>query len=161
MKTTKIALASVASLLLGQAAMAASSGDLLLKGVVGVVNEIVVSAEGTANTTLDIRNGETQKLVGRASETSNSLTGYTITMSSANGGKLQHTVDSTKSTTYTVEYNGGAAVTPTTAGSVVKNVTSLSGLTTNESLIKVNVVAYNAAPAGTYQDTLTLTIAAQ
>lgn len=162
MKASKILTTSLVSLFLGTSALAASSGTLILQGTVGVVNDIVVTAAaGNANTTLDIVNGETGKLVGTATETSNNLLGYKIRVASATGGELRNTQDATKKTAYKIKYNGATTgVTPTVAGVEVKNVASLSGLTTVTSNIAVDVTAYPTAPAGTYADTLTVSIQA-
>lgn len=140
-------------------AQAASSGTLLIQGVVNVVNDIVITPTASA-TTLSITGGETNKLVASVAETSNNLAGYKIQMSSANASKLVHTVDNTKQTGYTVSYNGAAAVTLTTTPQTVKNVASLAGLTTASSNVNVNVTALSTAVAGTYQDTITIAIVA-
>ena len=138
---------------------AASTGTLLLSGVVEPVNDISIAPTASA-TTLNITNGEITKLVATATETSNNLTGYKITMRSTNSSKLVHTIDNSKFTTYTISYNGGPYISLTTTDQEVKNVTSLNGLTTQSSDIKVNVVAYPTAPTGTYNDLVTISIAA-
>lgn len=142
---------------LSSLASAAPSGTLTLRGTVAVVADIVVTPNGD-NLALDIAGGESNKLVASAAETSNNLTGYKIFVSSATDGELRHTTDATKKTTYQVRYAGSSAVSPTASGVQVKNVSSLSGLTTNNSNINVDVDAYATAPAGTYEDTLTITI---
>jgi hypothetical protein len=152
-------LAFIGLLASASAVQAASSGTLLIQGVVNAVNDIVITPNANA-TTLNITGGETNKLVATVSETSNNLAGYKIQMSSANASKLVHTVDNTKQTGYTVSYNGGAAVTLTTTPQMVKNVASLTGLTTVSSNVNVNVTAYPTAVAGTYQDTITIAIVA-
>ena len=81
-------------------------------------------------------------------------------MRSANASKLVHNVDNTKSTAYTVSYDGAAAISLTNADQDVKNVSSLAGLTTNTSDVSVNVTAFPTAPAGTYSDTITISIVA-
>lgn len=139
---------------------AASSDTLLLQGSVTAVNDISVAAVSGANNSLNITGGVSNLTVANVSETSNSLLGYKINMSSANGGELRNTSDATKKTTYTISYDGGSAVTPSTSAAQVKNVTSLGALTTNSSAVKVNVTAYPTAPAGTYNDTLTFSIVA-
>lgn len=139
---------------------AASSDTLLLQGSVSAVNDIAVTAVAGVNNTLNITGGASNVTVANVAETSNNLLGYKIMMSSANAGELRNTSDATKKTTYTVAYGAGSAVTPTTSAAQVKNVTSLTGLTTNTSAVKVNVTAYPSAPAGTYNDTLTLSIVA-
>ncbi|KHD88602.1 MAG: hypothetical protein OM95_08135 [Bdellovibrio sp. ArHS] len=160
MKITKIATAVMATLALGSTAMAASSGTLLLQGTVSVVNDIVVAANTANNTSLNITGGETGKNVATVTETSNNLNGYKIKISSPTGGELRHTTNSAQKTTYKIGYDGAASVTPTVAGVVVKNVTALTGLTTDTSEVAVDVTAYANAAAGTYQDTLTIAIEA-
>jgi hypothetical protein len=81
-------------------------------------------------------------------------------MSSANAGMLKHTVDASKETSYTVRYDDGAAVALSAVPQVVKNVSSLSGLTPDTSNVNVDVTAYPSAIAGTYQDTVTISIVA-
>lgn len=158
MGTTKILLALLATAAFLPAAQAASSGTLLLQGTVGMVNDISVAANGTDNVNLNILAGETAKTVGTATETSNDLNGYKIFISSSTGGELRNTADSTKKTTYKVSYDGATSVTPTVAGVQVKDVTSLSALTVAASSIAVDVTAAPNAVAGTYQDTLTVSI---
>jgi hypothetical protein len=139
---------------------AASSGTLVLSGTVPLVNDLAVTANGTNNTSLNISGGESAKLVASVAETSNNATGYTITLASANGGQLTNAADATKKTSYQVSYNGGSYAQPSAAAATVKSVSSLSAQTTNTSAVRVTVTAYPGAPAGTYSDTLTLTIVA-
>lgn len=160
MGITKIATAVMTTLALGSTALAASSGTLLLQGTVNVVNDIVVTANTANNTSLNITAGETGKNVATVTETSNNLNGYKIKISSATGGELRHTTNAAQKTTYKIGYDGAASVTPTVAGVVVKNVSSLTGLTTDSSDVTVDVTAYANAAAGTYQDTLTIAIEA-
>lgn len=149
-----------AFLLTTGAAEAASTGTLLLQGTVALVNDIVVTPNGANNTTLDIVGGAAGVLVASVAETSNNLTGYKINAKSDNGSELRNSSDATKKTTYTISYDGGSAVTLTTSYQQVKNVTSLAGLTTNNSNVNATVAAYAAAPAGTYSDTVTFQIVA-
>ena len=137
---------------------AATNGTLALSGSVAKSSSIVITPTGTANTSLDILAGQSNVKVGSAAETSNDLSGYTISISSPTGGFLQNSGDVTKKTAYTISYNGGGPVTPTVGGVSVKNVSSLAGLVTNNSDININVTAFATAPSGTYSDTLTVTI---
>jgi|GEM_PF-1102348 len=160
MKISTLAISLLASTVIAQTAMAASTSTLLLQGTVSVINDIVVTANGTNNTSLNIVAGETGKNVASVAETSNNLNGYKIFISSPTGGELRNTADATKKTTYKIGYGGAAAITPTVAGVMVKNVSSLTGLTTDTSAVVAEVAAYATAPAGTYQDTLTISIVA-
>lgn len=148
-----------AALLAAPMAHALDTGTLLLQGTVAAQNDIVVTPAGTNNTTLDIVGGASV-LVASVAETSNNLTGYKINAKSANGSELRHGSDALKKTTYTISYDGGTPVTLTTSFAEVKNVTSLSGLTTNNSDVNATVAPYAAAPAGTYSDTITFQIVA-
>ncbi len=159
MKQTKLA-AVLAVLAFSAQTLAASTGTLLLQGTVNVVNELVITANSPNNTTLNIVAGETGKNVASVSEKSNNLNGYKIFISSPTGGFLVNTSDSSAKTGYKIAYDGAAAVTPTVAPLQVKNVTSLSGLTTVNSAVAADVTAYAAAPAGLYEDTLTISIVA-
>lgn len=141
-------------------ANAATTGTLLLQGIVAVVNSIVITPNGSNNTTLNVVSGETNKLVASVEEISNNLAGYKINAKSDNNSELRNTLDSTKKTTYTMSYDGATAMSLTTNYQQVKNVNSLSGLTNDVSNVNINVVAYAAAPAGTYEDTVTFQIVA-
>ncbi len=151
---------TVALLLSPLAAFAASSGVLTLSGTVDLVNDIVITPNGTNNTSLDIVNGETAKLVASAAETSNNASGYTVEISSLNGGELRHATDASKKTVYQISYDAGTYAQPSVTPAAVKTVASLPGLTTDNSDINVNVTAFPSAIAGTYSDTVTIAISA-
>lgn len=160
MKLSKLTLTALTTMTLSATAFAATSGTLLLQGTVNDIYDIVVTPNAATHKSLDIVAGESNLNVASVAETSNNLNGYKIRVSSPTGGELRHTVDATKKTNYTISYDGGSSITPTTSGVVVKTVTSLSGLTTNTSLVAVDVVALSNAVSGTYQDTLTISIEA-
>ena len=141
-----------------QQTFAADTGTLLLQGLVNATNNIVVTPNGTNNTTLNITDGESNKLVASVLETSNNLTGYKINAKSTNGSELRHSAQASVKTTYTMSYDGGSAVSLTTAYQQLKNVSSLTGLTSNTSNVTVSVAALANAPAGTYADTVTFQI---
>lgn len=141
-------------------ANAATTGSLTLSGSVAVNQSIVITPNGSNNVNLNILTGETDRNVASVAETSNNAIGYKIEVSSAGNGYLVNTGDSSKKTPYQLGYNGGTKVTLTTITQVLKNVSSLSGLTTNNSAVLLDVTAYPGAPAGTYLDTVTLSIVA-
>lgn len=146
--------------LVANQAIAASSGTLIISGTVAPVNDIVITPNLANNTSLNITGGETAKNVASVSETSNDILGYKIMISSVNAGKLKHTVDPTKLTAYTISYGGAAYSAPTALPVQVKNVSSLSALTTNTSQVLITVTALPAALAGSYTDSITLAIIA-
>lgn len=157
---TKSIIAALAFLTISSQAFAASTGTLLLQGTIAAVNDIVVTPNAANNTSLNILAGESGKNVGSVQEQSNNLNGYKIFISSATGGFLVHTINSASKTSYKIGYNGAATVTPTVAPVQVKNVSSLSGLTTANSAVTADVTAYPNGIAGLYQDTLTISIQA-
>lgn len=136
-------------------AMAASTGTLVLEGVVPTSYNLVVTASG--NTNLNITGGETNKTVANVREISNSPNGYKIVARSANGGKLQSASDFT---TYTLSYDGATAVSLTTANTTVKTVSSQTSVVDLTNTVRVNVTAKSSALAGTYTDTVTFEIQA-
>lgn len=147
---------ALSAFLVSLSALGATTGTLILQGIVGTTYSISVASQ-TGAMTLDILNGESAKLVGVATETSNNGAGYKVTMSSANNGELKNsTLDQVQ---YKVSYNGGTAVTPSSTAAVVKtsSVPQAAGVTSN---IAVTFTGKPTAVAGTYSDTLTLTIAA-
>jgi hypothetical protein len=147
------------TVLLASISFAAQSVDLLLSGSVSAIYDLQITPK-PESTTLNIVAGENNLSVATVSEQSNALNGYKINMRSANGSQLNNTADSTKSTSYTISYDGATAVILSTSDQTVKTVSSLPGLTTVASDVSVNVAPYGTAPAGTYTDTVTISIVA-
>lgn len=158
MKSLKIA-AALFSTLAVTSAMAASTGTLTISGTVALVNDITVTPNASA-TALNITGGETAKLVASVTENSNNLNGYKIKMSSQNGGQLVNGSNSNIKTAYKVGYNGQSSVSLSTGTTDMKTVSSLTGLTSASSDVKVDVTALPSAAAGTYSDTITVSIVA-
>lgn len=138
-------------------AMAATTGTLQIQGVVGVTNEIIINAKAEA-TALNIVGGENNRNVAEVTEKSNSPSGYKINMKSANAGRLVHTTDNGKQTPYTVSYNGQSAISLHQTDQTVRTVSNLNNMTTNTAQVIVNVTPLSNAMAGTYQDTITISI---
>ena len=157
MKTTIFAIVA----LLSTTTFAASdTGTLTLTGTVAAKYEISLD---TNTATVDIVNGNTKLLAATATEVSNSLTGYKVQMKSLKGSKLVNSSDATKFTTYKVFYGSnptGYTLSDTTYQTVNSPNPSPYSVTPVQSAIKVDVVAYALAPAGTYSDVITVNIAA-
>lgn len=153
MKRSLIALAALA---LTTTSFAATTGTLLLKGQVGQVLSILVTPE-TIAATLPLNVSQTDTKVATVNEISNSSTGYKVTISSANLGKLIRT-GGTEAFNYSLKYNGSAV-----------NLASPQ-IFSNPSAASVNVnkdvaISYTGVPAenmvaGEYVDTVTFVIAA-
>ncbi len=148
-----------AAVLLASISQAATSVDLPLSGVVTAIYDLQIAVKPEA-ANLNIVGGENALSVATVSEQSNALNGYKIMARSSNGSELRNTTDSTKKTTYTINYDGAGPITLSTSDAQVKSVSSLPGLTTVASDVKVTVAPYGTAPAGTYTDTVTFTILA-
>lgn len=146
--------------LIAVSAQAVTTGTLVISGTVASINDIVINPNTTNKDSLDIINGESNINVADVDEMSNNLNGYKIMMSSDNASKLVHGINPAYSTTYTVSYDGGPFISLTTTPTEVKNSGSLTGLTSDNSSVDVAVAAFATAPAGTYSDTITISIQA-
>lgn len=139
------------------AAFAATSGTILLQTIVPKKVAITVTPVSVASA-LDLSVTQADLKVAVVNEASNSKTGYKVTITSENLGKLKRT-DGSEVFSYSLKYGGSAVGLSTAAGSVFTN-PSASIVNVNKDL---NVSYTGAAPEsmieGSYQDTLTLNIA--
>lgn len=139
-------------------ASAQTTGTITLSGSVPAATAIVVTGVGTFNN-LDLTTTQSNLQVANVREINNTPNGYTVRMTSANGGLLKN--GSIGSLTYTARYNGVAAnlntspVTVTNASASTSVVNVLKPLT-----ISYTGVSADSLMAGTYSDTLTFTITA-
>lgn len=138
--------------------MSATTGTLQLNGVVALEVAIVVNSSVAASN-LDLSATQTDLVVGSVDETSNSATGYKISVSSANAGKLL-LAGGNENVAYTFKYDGVAVALSTTA--VEAKVVTTAGVVADNSPLSIS---YTGAPAstmtaGAYQDTLSFEIAA-
>jgi hypothetical protein len=137
---------------------AATSGTLLLQGIVAKKVSIVVTPQAVASA-LVLETSQTDLKVATAVEQSNSSTGYKVTVSSANLGKLKRT-DGSEVFSYTLKYGGASVGLSTAAGSVVANSSSASVVNVSKDMaISYTGVAAETMVEGTYADTLTVNIA--
>lgn len=137
---------------------AATSGTLLLQGIVAKKVSIVVTPQAVASA-LVLETSQTDLKVATAVEQSNSSTGYKVTVSSANLGKLKRT-DGSEVFSYTLKYGGASVGLSTAAGSVVTNSSSASVVNVSKDMaISYTGVAAETMVEGTYADTLTVNIA--
>lgn len=90
---------------LSSQSFAALSGTLLLKGNVPAVLAISVDAEAIASS-LPLDTTQTDTLVAVVNEKSNSTSGYKVSISSDNAGKLVHESESASTITYSLSYDG-------------------------------------------------------
>lgn len=139
-------------------AFAATTGTLLLQGVVGQKVAITVTEEATA-ATLDLETSQTDLKVATVNEISNSKTGYSVTITSANLGNLKRT-DGAEVFAYSLKYGGAAVGLGTVAGTTFSTQTGAAVNINKDVEISYTGVAAELMVSGTYADTVTFEIAA-
>lgn len=131
-------------------AFSATSATLLLKGVVSPVLSVAIAPESAA-ANLDLSTSQTDLLVGTMTERSNNSTGYTLSFSSANNGKL---INGAEYVSYTLKYGTTALTFPQ---SISKSFTNAAPINTD---LKISYIGNDSLMSGTYEDTVTVTITA-
>lgn len=138
-------------------AFAATSGTLLLKGIVPRLVNITVTAE-TIAANLPLNTSQTNTKVATVNEQSNSNTGYKVSIASANAGKLVHSTVASSSVAYTLRYNSTAV---NLAAAQTITYASSASVNANRNVdISYTGVPHENLIEGNYQDTITFTIAA-
>lgn len=135
-------------------ANAATTGTLLLKGTVGEALSISVDPE-TVAVNLPLDTSQNDLLVAQVTESSNSTTGYKISIESSNLGFLKRTGGS-ETFQYTMKYNNQ----PVNLSTVTEFTNSTSSLST---VVRDVTVSYTGQPsetmvAGEYVDNVIFTI---
>jgi spore coat protein U-like protein len=152
MNAKLIAAAATVAALLGAAAASANTttGTIQLRGSVASTCTIAVT---DAAQSLNIVSGESNKQVGSIVENCNNGTGYVVTISSANQGVLK-TTSGASTPAYTLRYDSQSG-TLASALAVTRDGAQFN----REVTVGVTLPASANAVAGSYSDTLTLTIA--
>jgi hypothetical protein len=136
---------------------AATTGTLLLRGTVPRLLEISVNAETIASN-LPLDTTQSNTLVAVVNEKSNSKTGYNVSISSANQGKLVHEIESSSVVNYSLNYNGN------NVDLVSGQTFTYSGAGANNNNRNVTIsytgIDHDLLIEGEYSDTVTFTIAA-
>lgn len=158
---TALIVAFTAIVMMGiSSAIGTTTGDLIISGVVDPVFAIDVTADSAASN-LDIEAGESATTVASVNEQSNNPTGYKITVSSDNAGRLVHGSVASSFVNYTLSYDGGTAFQPSASPTTVKTVSSLSTPADSDSNVTVTFTGLStAAVAGTYSDRVEFEISA-
>lgn len=136
--------------LLPAARAQSTGGTLTLRGTMPLSCAISVQDN---NVIWDLTAGDTAKTVGSVTENCNAGNGYTVSLVSANGGKLK---SGSNEIGYSVDYDSNAG---TLSSQLV--VQRASAQFAKKSDLKVTVPASNQRVAGEYEDTITVTIAAR
>lgn len=152
MKKTALALAITT---LSFSSFAATSADLILKGMVAPILDIAIQHESVASN-LDLSQPANNVKVATLTEKSNHATGYKIKAKSTNGGKLVNVNDQNSFVNYSLTYNG-ASVPLNTSATQVYSTSNLKGTFTKE--LKISYSQPNAnLSAGSHEDTVQFTI---
>lgn len=157
MKNLKqVTLIAMALMTTGQT-LAATSGNLLLKGIVPEELSITVTPETiAASLPLDTTQADTK--VATINEKSNSNTGYKVSISSSNLGNLVHESVSSSSIAYTLKYD---STTVDLANGDDFTFNSAASVDTNKDVeISYTGVPHASLIEGSYSDTVTFTISA-
>jgi hypothetical protein len=139
------------------AAIASTSGTLLLKGTVPRSISILVTAESIA-ANLPLNTTQSNTKVAVVNEKSNSNTGYKVSVSSANQGKLVHQSVSSSTVNYTLRYNA-SSVNLASGQTFTYATGGLANVNRNVD-ISYTGVPHESLVEGQYSDTVTFTIAA-
>lgn len=144
--------------ILASSSFAATTGTLLLQGVVPQKIGLTVTSQSVAST-LDLSTSHTDLVVASVNEQSNSKSGYKITITSANLSKLKRT-DGSDVFSYSMKYNGSAVSLSSATGATINNSAAASVNANRSVSITYNGVAPESMVEGTYSDTVTFSIAA-
>lgn len=146
------------ALLVSAPALAATSGTLLLKGVVPAKLDITVAPTALAsNLPLDVtqNNGHVANLTAKW----NTINGARVTVTSANGGQLRHTSVANSAIPYTLQAQGIGSFSLSSPHSYDA---AVSGPQSHTRAIGINYtgVPHDQLAQGDYTDTVTFTISA-
>lgn len=147
----------VFGLLLSQAGFSATTGNLLLKGTVPELLAITVTPEALASS-LPLDTTQTDSKVATINEQSNSNTGYQVSISSTNLGKLVHESVGSSSINYSLKYDGNTV--DLANGDSYTYATSSSVDVDRDVEISYTGVPHTQLIEGDYTDTVTFTISA-
>lgn len=150
-----------ASLLAGPAAMAQE-----VSGTVAPISSATFT--GTTGTAIVAGTAVSAYPMGSLAIQNNAPAGWTLTVASANGGKLNFGANSITYTALTTAAIAGATITPATMTVAATAATVIDAAYNADVADGVTGVAVTAAiaanqivPAGTYSDTLTFTLASK
>ncbi len=135
------------------------TGGVQITGYIPEEYSIRVAASPTA-TNLAIQRGESNTKIASVVESSNSATGYSVRLSTRNGGYLVNNQNPSQAIPYQISYDGLPFVQPSTSETVVKRVPHLNDPIVYESQMRIAFQGNPSAPVGSYSDTIFLQISA-
>lgn len=144
----------LALILTSTSAFTATTGTLVLTGIVPQNLSIVINPTPISSN-LDLSTTQTDLKVATSVEKSNSQTGYKVSITSANLGKLKR-VSGTEVIPYTLKYNNNSVNLASTQ--IVVNAGTGPQNLSKDISISYTGLDLSATLEGTYTDTLTLSI---
>ncbi len=130
-------------------AQGSTQGSITLRATVATTCAVTVSA---GNATLDLNAGSAPLPVATVEERCNAANGYTVSLTSKNGGSLS---SGTATIAYTLQYGDSSSSNGTL--SAARDVTGVG----RQTVLSVLVPAGTQRQAGQYEDTVTIAIAAK
>lgn len=143
-------------------AATSDQGTLNLSGVVNEAVSLSISAEAVAGS-LDLATTQSDLLVATVSEFSNTALGYDVTISSANDSNLVRN-GGTETIGYTLKYDGSSIdLSASSSSPAAAKSDATGGVVSDTSQVQISYTGVNEAQtvSGTYEDTLTIEIAAK
>lgn len=137
---------------------AATTGTLLLQGVVTKKLSITVTANAQASS-LDLTQSKTDLVVASVNEKSNSNTGYKVNVKSSNLGNLKRS-GGTEVVSYSLKYGSSTVDLSTTTGQTFNNAGAAVANVNKDVKISYTGIAEESLVEGTYADTVTFEISA-
>lgn len=145
---------------LSNTAFTAESGNLLIRGPIERRISLVVTPEAIASA-LDLTTTQSDLKVATLNERSNSKTGYIVSVTSANLGKLKM-IDGAEVFSYTMKLDGAPIGLTTSTGSIFTRAVTATPVNVNRNVtISYTGKAIENMTEGTYSDTVTFNIAAR
>lgn len=159
MNRKSLSQAFIVALFVGAAlpSFAATTGTLSLSGTVAPVTSIVVTPDANASN-LPVGSTASALKIATVTELSNDKAGYSVTLSTANGGYLKE-ASGTDSLAYSLSYNG-SAVAFSSGSATISDVSARTGGAGSAKELDISF-ASAFLNADSYTDTLTFTITAK
>jgi len=146
------------ALIVSAPTMAATTGTLLLKGVVPQILDITVTPTALA-TTLPLQTTQNQAQVATVATKWNAINGARVTVSSANGGQLRHATITTSVVPYTLHAPAAGTFSLATPQQFDAPIAGPQNASQPLNINYTGVPLENLVE-GNYSDTITFTISA-
>jgi len=135
---------------------AATTGSLTISGTIPAATSITVNPS-VGYSSLDLVNGETNKVVAVVTEKNNTLLGYSVTLASSNSGLLKN--GTLGSINYTAKYNNVIVTLSSTPQTITTQGSQVAIVNSNKNFaVTTTPTPEDMIVEGVYTDTLLFTI---